>query len=57
MYIMSFILVSGTASSHFADKAKPSGTSYNDKGNVTNQYVLLCNCNLIVLFQYLTCGI
>ena len=33
MYIMSFILVSDTVSSHFADTTKPPGNSYDDKGN------------------------
>ena len=33
MYIMSFILVSGTVSSHFADTTKSPGNSYDDKGN------------------------
>ena len=33
MYIMSFILVSGTVSSHFTDTTKPPGNSYDDKGN------------------------
>ena len=33
MYIMSFILVSGTVSSHFTDTTKSPGNSYDDKGN------------------------
>ena len=33
MYIMSFILVSGTVSSHVASTTKPPGNFYDDKGN------------------------
>ena len=51
------ISASGETSSYLADATKFPGNSYDDKGNGNELIILLCSCNLIILFQCLTCGI